>query len=370
MSKKILVVCKSFFPETTPRAFRATELVKELVKQGNSVDVLFANSTIDSPDISNVRFFSYGPLLWKELEASKNPLIGDLKRKFGRVLYWYLDYPNIEVYHKLKPKLKDFKGYDLLISIAVPHEIHWAIAAVRTKGNKIAKTWVADCGDPFMGNKLDTVNPPFYFSYFEKKFCKVADFISVPTKGSIGAYYPKFHSKFKVIPQGFDFSDLIFKTELNSNNSIPQFAYAGKVSQSGVRGLRPIVEWLSNSNLNFVFHVFGPGANEQLSNLIKPNDVRFKFHQPLDRKSLIFELSGMDFLINLDNQTPFNTPSKLIDYNVTKRPVCNIFAPKPDFNQIESFILGDYSQKMELPDIELYDIRNVAQQFLKLGTAN
>ncbi|GAB1448416.1 hypothetical protein MASR2M44_14250 [Bacteroidota bacterium] len=365
--KKILLVCKSFFPEQTPRAFRATELALELKRQGHQVTILLANKPEDLTQFEGIEFHRYGPLKWKELEASKNPLVGDWKRKFGRILYWYADYPNNEVYFRVKPLLKGFSGFDLLISIAVPHELHWAIGAVRANGHRIAKTWVADCGDPFMGNRLDTVNPPFYFSFFEKRFCREADYISVPTPGSIGAYYPEFHPKFRVIPQGFDFSG-IRRKPFTRGAEVPQFAYAGKVSQSGVRGLKPLMDWLRSIERPFVFHVFGPGATEQLVPLIEAGDKRFQFHQPLDRISLIYELSGMDFLLNLDNQTPFNTPSKLIDYNLTGRPVCNLFAPLPDFQLLESFLSGDSSRRMELPPLENFDIRNVAAQFLSLDS--
>ncbi|MBK6729403.1 MAG: hypothetical protein IPG60_00030 [Bacteroidetes bacterium] len=35
-----------------------------------------------------------------------------------------------------------------------------------------------------------------------------ADFISIPTKGSIDGYYPEFHSKIRIIPQGFNFDEV------------------------------------------------------------------------------------------------------------------------------------------------------------------
>jgi hypothetical protein len=63
-------------------------------------------------------------------------------------------------------------GYDLLISIAAPHSIHWGIAWARKDGSPIAGIWIADCGDPFMGKENDTFRPPFYFRYLEKWFCQ------------------------------------------------------------------------------------------------------------------------------------------------------------------------------------------------------
>ncbi len=365
MSKKIIVICKSFFPEQTPRAFRATELVLELQRQGHQVDVLLPKIPDSIKRFEHVKFVTYGPLNWKELTASTISWIGDSKRKFGRLLYWFLDYPNIEIYFKLKPVLKQLNGYDLLISIAVPHEIHWAIGAIRSKQNKIAKTWVADCGDPFMGNRLDTVNPPFYFAFFEKRFCAKADYVSVPAQSSLGAYYSKFHPKFRVIPQGFDFSEIKTSYNLRDRES-RSFAYAGMVAESGVRGLGPLVNFLTNQTIPFTFHIFGIGFIDRLKSLVKPGDTRFIFHKPLKRVPLIEALSNMDFLINLDNKSPFNTPSKLIDYNLSDRPVCNLYGPEPDTELLVQFLNGNYSKKMPLPEKENYNIKNVVKQFLDL----
>jgi hypothetical protein len=93
----------------------------------------------------------------------------------------------------VKKKLKTENAcYDLLISIAVPHTVHWGVAACRSTSHQIANTWVADCGDPYVGQENDSFKVPFYFSWVEKWFMRKADFISVPTNGAIAAYFPEF----------------------------------------------------------------------------------------------------------------------------------------------------------------------------------
>ena len=39
-AKKILIITHGFYPEISPRSFRATELVKEFVRQGHEVTVI------------------------------------------------------------------------------------------------------------------------------------------------------------------------------------------------------------------------------------------------------------------------------------------------------------------------------------------
>lgn len=370
--QKILIVCLSFYPELTPRSFRATELAKELAVQGHLVTVLLPYD--EHRDVSlfeklGIQFKYFGPLIWKVIKPWGNSFIGDLNRKFGRVLNLLLDYPNIEILWRLKPALKKENNYDLLISIAVPHEINWAIAQIRKNGKEIAKTWVADCGDPFMGNILEAIRPPFYFGYFEKLFCKRADFISVPTQTSLNAYYPEYKNKFRIIPQGFNFEEINLSTN-HALNQVPTFAYAGKVAQSGIRSLNTFIEKLIVSKQDFVFHVFGAEAKLNLKKYADLYSTKIILHDPLKRLDLLFELSKMDFLLNLDNGTLLNTPSKLIDYGLTQRPILNILANNPDMELIQNFFEGNYQNAFKIENLENYNIKNITAQFLNLSQKN
>lgn len=368
--KKVLIVSRSFYPQNSPRSFRTTELAKELARQGHNVDVLLpANLRKDiENDFDNelgINFLYFGPLIWKNLGKTKNPLIGDLKRKFGRLLFLLFEYPNIEIYFKLQGALKKLNGYDLLISIAVPHENHWAIAKVRSNKHPIAKTWVADCGDPFMTNVLETISPPFYFGWLEKSFLKKADYVSVPTLGSINGYNSGFRHKFKVIPQGFDFNEVEL-IDFKPKYEIPTFAYAGGVSVIGIRSLHQFIRVLKNSGKKFIFHVYSTNGKSILKDVVQGFEEKIILHDPLPRKALLFELSKMDFLVNLDNGTHLNTPSKLIDYGLTKRPILNIDPLNPEIDLIYSFLDSNYSRSLVVSDLKKNDIKEVAKSFLSV----
>jgi hypothetical protein len=73
----------------------------------------------------------------------------------------------------------------------------------------------------------------------------------------------------------------------------------------------------------------------------------------------------MDFLVNFDNNTSLNSPSKLIDYAITGRPVLNI---EKTFNKeyLSEFLNGDYRNRMELPDPKGYHIKHISDRFLSL----
>lgn len=364
--KNILIISKAFYPDNSPRSFRATELAKEFARLGHDVTVITKERAFDYTEFledHKIILKSFGTLRFKPLKKSK--WIGDLKRKIGRLLFMLFYYPDIEIMTKLKKALEYERNYDLMISVAVPYTIHWGVAWAKTRNNPIARTWVADCGDPFMGGTLESFNFPFYFSFLEKWFCRKADYLSVPTEGAIHAYYPEFQHKIEVIPQGFNFEDIKLNDE-KINNKVVNFAYAGGISTSGVRNPQKIIKYLLSKDFDFMFHVY-PTTN---SNIIKPyadiSPNRIILHRPLSRKDLLFELSKMDFLINLDNDNQHQRPSKLIDYALIKKPILNVKGEDPNYMVIDQFLEKNYSGSLKISNIENYNIKNVAKKFLDL----
>ena len=161
--------------------------------------------------------------------------------------------------------------------------------------------------------------------------------LTVPTEGAIEAYYPEFRPKIKVIPQGFDFS--ITETEkLYVENPVPTFAYAGSLAYKGVRCPFPILEYMKSVKQDFCFHIFSGSVNGILSDYKSSYGEKLIVHEKLDRTLLLNELKKMDFLINFDNGTARQLPSKLIDYALTGRPILNIYPLKPNFDLINQFL--------------------------------
>jgi len=363
--KKILIICRSFYPEISPRSFRATELAKEFASQGHDVTVCFPVNNRDYSEFKkeyNLKIKDLGKLKLRNIGLKGGRIEYFLRRVLRRSLQLFFEYPNIELMFKVAKVLRKENGYDLLISIAVPHPIHWGVAKVWDKKKNIAKTWIADCGDPYMLARLDTFKHPFYFKYFEKKFCRKADFITVPTEGAKKAYYPEFHNKIKVIPQGIRI-DTLNLPEYKKTNVYPVFAYAGGFIP-GKRDPRPFLNYLINSKYEFRFVVFTGQAE-----LIKPYAEilcnRLEIRNIVPREELLKILATMDFLVNFDNNTDEQIPSKLIDYAVTGRPVLNI-TKNIDFNAVNDFLNAKYEKKMKFYDLKKYDIKNVVKQFLEL----
>lgn len=363
--RKVLLVSGSFYPINSPRAFRATELTKELARQGHEVVIYFPTRDKDYSFFErkhNVKVKNLGTLKWKGIEIKGGKIEFLIRKVVRRLLQLLFEWPAIEIMFKVIKVLKHENGYDLLISIAVPYPIHWGVAAIRSNNRRIADCWIADCGDPYMGDTTDSFRKFFYFQYVEKFFCRKANYITIPFEGALSAYYPEFHEKIKVIPQGFQLNKMKIP-EYKKVFDYPTFGYAGRFIP-GVRDPSNLLDYLLRLKKKFKFIVYTPNDSILLP-FKEALGVKMEIREIIPREELLKILSQMDFLLNFDNNTGTQLPSKLIDYSIAGRPVLNITS-EMDFSVILEFMNGDYSKKMILKSPEYYDIYQVAEQFIRL----
>lgn len=366
---KILIVSGYFYPDITPRAFRTTELAKELSKQGHEVTVFAPLKGNDFSEITSnypIRLENI-PLHWKSVNLTGSTIKNLSTRAINRLSSLLVEYPTCEFTRIIPKLLRNEIGnkYDLLISIAQPHAVHWGVNKAMKENPNLAKTWVADCGDPYMGCKTDTFKKPFYFKYVEKAFCRRCDYIAVPIAGAIPSYYPEFKDKIKVIPQGFNFSEFDNTENTKPSNKFPTFVFAGSIIP-GIRDPRPLLDWLSKRQEQFRFHIF-TNRKDLVEGYVQSMNGRFIIHGFVPRPELLEFMKGCDFLLNLENGTSVQAPSKLIDYALCKRPILSVDSNNLDTAKIEEFLRGDYHQQLADIDISAYDIRNVARKFLDLA---
>jgi hypothetical protein len=363
--KSILIICKDIYPVIGPRSFRATELVNELVCRGYKVTVVCSMKVEDYRAAK--LFFPTCPILNLGLPGS---VLVDccllratfIKRILNKSLYYLFQYPNITLLRRVFKFLRDNTDhYNLMITVAYPYSIHWGAALARNvKPSNFPCRWIADCGDPFMGNLM--INPPFYFEFLERLFCRLADKITIPVEIARKAYYPEFHHKIEVIPQGFNFSNI--RKAVYIKNKIPTFLYAG-IFYKGSRDPRPLLDFLVSVKVDFKFLVFTPDDN-LIRNYLDILGHKMEIKTLIPRTEIIKEMSKVDFLVNIENDSDSQTPSKIIDYSISGRPIISLNMKNLDEAMLQEFLAGRYDQCLIIDDLEKYNIKNVVDKFLEI----
>lgn len=365
MKKKILIASAAFFPENSPRAFRATELAKQFAREGHDVKVISIDRGRDAEVFcleNNIKLEVLRPLVLKAIRVAERGIMNILTRGINRLLLMLLEYPDIELMFKYRKLISKERGYDLLISIAVPYPVHWGVAWGWNR--KIAKCWVADCGDPYMGNTTDSFKKLFYFKYVEKWFSRKVDYISITNINMIGNYYQEFHHKIIEITQGFDFDDSTRNLPIYTRNPIPTFAYSGSFIEE-YRDPKELLKYLVDLPIDFKFYIY-TSQRYLVEPYVEKSKGRIELMPLIPRKQLLIILRKMDFLLNISFDVKVQSPSKLIDYYIVDRPVLSLASHEVDVEKIQEFLKGNYSKRFQFIDYDKFKIENVCRRFLSL----
>lgn len=367
MSYKILIVSSAFYPQNNPRSFRTTELAKQFAREGHSVTIITQkNDSVHSKfeKEHGITIKDLGKPKFKEIDLNtSNKYVSLFKRLLRRALLWLFEYPDIGLMFQVKDTLKKESGYDLLISVAVPHPVHWGAAKAIAKNQKIAKHYIPDSGDPYMGVSYDRYGKPFWFKFLEKSWCKKASYIAITNINMKKNYYPEFDNKIVEITQGFRFED--FKPPVSEvKNKVPTFAFAGTFMKS-VRNPEKFLKYLTTvkKDFKFIIYTMGPELAMPFKNALGDKLELRKF---IPRTELLKELSKMDFMVNIGYDQTLQSPSKLIDYYLTEKPVLSFNDNSFDTKIVDEFLNGNYTNKFIFDDMEKFRIENVTKKFLDL----
>jgi len=388
----ILISSYYFFPELTPRAFRTTELVKEFCRLGHDVKLYLPKKDcfrVNKLEIDNLQIiycnsihtkeYFYSNFAEESLNVQKSGLkrliaksipkkVKDLIRAFEEwKMFYFFPIQDKEYIKSLTTALvNDKTSYDLFISIALPIAPHIAAIKAFKKNNvlRFIPVKVAEYGDPFSRRK-----PPVFWGYLLVDFSIGYKFkyIVVPTDKAVNSYNLFKRRKYiKVIPQAFDLSE--YKIRKYTKNKIPTFAYAGCFYEK-LRNPSSFLEYISQCDFNYIFYIYTISNSRDtkiiLDKFKKILGERLIVRHDIDRKDIISHLSECDFLINFENASETQVPSKLIDYAIAKRPICSIATS--NFNNLifEEFMQGNYSNQIII-NLDDYDIKKVAKQFIEL----
>lgn len=360
---KILIISHNTYPFQSPRAYRTTELSEQLARMGHQVILYTVHGTCQYESYekeTRIKMKDIRPRL--PLVCNDGKSCSSLIHRFlFHYFYRLILYPEFEFYYKVDSIIQKEKGVDLLITIAFPYAIHFGATRSKKKHpSSFPKKWIADCGDPFSLNPM--LHLPKYMERYERQWCEAVDYIVVPTEGSKEGYFPEFRDKIQVIPQGFDFSKTPIATY--TKNSVPTFVFVGTIYK-GVRDPHSFMDYLLKLEQPYKFKMFMKTPLEKKYEEESKGQIEYIIGK--GRKDIIYECSKADFLVNISNPTAVQTPSKLIDYGISDRPILDISNDFVDDSQFLQFMTGIYSGRHVLGSLEPYKIENVANQFIHLA---
>lgn len=365
---KIVIISSVIYPRQSPRSYRATELAKYFAKQGHDVYLYAVLGKYDYSSFeesTKIKIRSLGKTFFPVLNSDGYVRNTFFDRVFRRVFGRIAEFPDIELSWKTKKIVKGLSGVDLLVTVAIPYPIHWGAAWAKKKYPMcFPKVWISDCGDPYMGNSVRNAHP-HYFQRIEDFWGKQTDYIAIPLEEAKKAYSEKVQDKLRVIPQGFDFSNVCVDKNF-TGNEIPKFAYAGAI-YPGYRDPSRFLQYLcekADQPFEFVVYTKNQAFFEKYK-LVLGDKLTIKDYVP--REQLLWDLSRMDFLVNIKNNSNVQSPSKLIDYYLTTRPIVDITTDFVESVIVEEFLKRNYIHQHIRADISRYDIYNVGSQFLELA---
>ncbi|NVK04811.1 MAG: hypothetical protein HWD92_08305 [Flavobacteriia bacterium] len=339
----------------------------ELAKQGHQVKLFCVLGKREETEaffagVKNIEIIDYGPTRFLKENSSGLIQRGLVSMAVSKLFRRSLTMPHLELTRLVWKRRKDILDSQAVISIGMPFQIHWGMGLLKIFTGKAKDIpWVADCGDPFIGNSHASGNPFPYLKRISNRMLNKANAISVPVESQKLVYPVSMRDKIHIIPQGFVIDINLPEYKVNE---VPTFIYAGTFYE-GLRDPRLLLNHLTKLSEPFVFHVY-TRAVEFVRPFKEELGEKLVVHDYLPREELLKKLATADFLVDFQNNSESQVPSKLIDYGISKRPIMSIpFGELPE-DKVSAFMKGNY-QGLDLKiDVESHDIRTIARRFVDL----
>ncbi len=371
---KILIICHSYFPELTPRAFRWTAIAEELFRLGHHVVVICGRgtSTTERECLNGVEIHRTGSNArglvkrWLRLEATLAPAIASttvgtpvsIRSRMGRLFklayhhtvgkilwpdsaaFWY--YSALKRAHEIQQQSRA----DVMVSVSLPYTAHLV-------GYKLKRyysiNWLVDIGDPFSFMTETPVNNTVLFrglnTRSESSVLGLADAVAVTNEETLRKYLKYFDTmqpnKITVIPPVFvqpTSSDGLIYSDAKSNKI--RLVFAGTLYRS-IRNPSALLKFFRNllaisMSEQFELHFYGVinDCETCFNEYIDLIDSKIFIHGLISRDKALRAMQEANILVNLGNSTAYQLPSKVIEYMIMGKPVLNITKLKLDSSQI------------------------------------
>lgn len=355
---KLLLITYSYTPDLTPRAFRWSAVVGELVAHGHEVHVLCASPLRDEVDLPGARIHRVKDWL---LDGSKRVTAGvplstnsargglvamahKMIRQCVRMVWRSLVWPDsaggwvIPALRKAR-QLDAEIGFDNIISSSHPFSGH--LVGLLLKRQARGAHWLVDISDPYaLMKEPSPYNRRLYgwlSHWVEERVLMGADQISVTTESTRQLYIDHFRlspALLTVIPPLLSLPPapppspradatlrIVFIGTLYSRLRSPVFLLA-------------CVAALKQAYPDMAMEVHFYGAVNDCADQIAPyTEMASPYvfaHGMVDRKVVQQAMVDADVLVNIGNDSEAQLASKVVEYMAVGRPILNIISIEKD----------------------------------------
>jgi len=361
---KILLVCYSYFPELSPRAFRWTAIAEELVRLDHQVVVICGGSTsradfecVNGVEIhrtgSNARelvkrWFNLGfkvdpthPSTIIRARVSIKGWLGKLvKSAYNHTLSKIIwpDFAALWYFSALKKAiaLQKNRSTDVLVTVSLPYSGHLIGYSLK---RRFEMRWVVDIGDPFSFMTETPVNNTALFrglnAKSESSVLALADMVTVTTKETRFEYLKYFpnleQTKIVVVPPLFSppkSVDCLTYSSADSNKI--RLVFAGTLYKS-IRNPGTLLRFFQNllatslaEQLELHFYGVMNDCHQCFNEYVDLIDSKVFIHGLVPREQAVRAMQNATVLVNIGNATDYQLPSKVVEYVMMGKPVLNV----------------------------------------------
>jgi hypothetical protein len=350
---RVLIINHFYPPVVDAHAYRWEQIARHWVAQGHKVDVISGrlHGVTDRTFQDGVNVVRVG-LIARPIMLSPAPqhhainLYTRLKLfvvKAFRPLYRKLYWPDAW-WHWCPYAVREVLGrrhlsYDLVVSFSPCLGAHFAAAVLKLSAKSANTTWIADYGDPF---SISSTMPPNNLAFYsrlnqlvEQRIARHADMLVFTNDNTATAYIEAGvcpQDKLRVVPHLVDVQKVYagrlgLKKSNASSSQTPRtinLLYIGGFHR-GIREpdlLFDLIRRLNqNSDLEFILTIYGPANGFDLNVADCPQII---YKGMVERDKAMELISEADILVNVDNMNCVMSPSKIVEYIGTGRPMLNL----------------------------------------------
>jgi glycosyltransferase involved in cell wall biosynthesis len=346
---QVLILSYFYAPMINPRAFRWHALASHWAKNGYHVQVvagwepgLAENETLDGVNIWRVNHALLRRFLPVNTQSQTNPpsnLPTSQRPTFAlRLARWAFNtfyFPDA-VFLWQESAFRSALALSepqILISVAPFFSAH--CVGLRLKKRWRTCRWIADYGDPFSPQPIETHNNALLYRSLsrsvEERVLSAASAVTLTTTTTRQLYaqaFPAHSAKLRVIPPLF--SGEITDSPPTQPHTPLRLVYVGKL-YGQVRRPNALFDLLRavvarTPQLAWRLHIYGDTSQVTEEIALFANDLpeRLVLHGVVSRADAAQALAQADVLVNLGNATAHQLPSKVVDYAATGKPVLNL----------------------------------------------